>query len=213
MTNPQYTAVALLVDRSGSMASIRRTAEDAINEFIVGQATAAQQHGDKRTIRLAVFDHEYQLIHHSREPGAIHTRFELEPRGSTALLDAMGQSIKDFGAELAVMPPADRPATVIYAVMTDGQENDSHIYRYNEIADMVRHQEQAYGWQILYMGANQDAIATGARLGVDQGRSITYTASDCGTSAVMDSMTNFVATASAGGPAVFTDQDRKDATQ
>ena len=214
MTDSSYTAVSLLVDRSGSMAAIRTSAEDAINEFIIGQASAAQQNGDKRTVRLATFDHTYELVHSSLDVSSgIFTRFKLEPRGTTALLDSMGQSIKDFGAELAVMPPAVRPATVIFVIMTDGIENDSHIYKYDEIAAMVRHQEAAYGWQVLYLGANQDAIATAARLGVDQERAITYAANDHGTHSVMDSVSGYVASASAGEPAVFSDDDRKDAVQ
>jgi len=207
VTDTQYTAVSLLVDRSGSMAAIRTSAQDAIREFVLGQASAAQQNGDRRTIRLAVFDHEYELIHHSR-PAEQCPKFTLEPRGTTALLDAMGQSIHDFGVELAAMPPADRPATVIYAILTDGIENDSQRYTYDQIAAMVRHQEKAYGWDVLYLAANQDAIATAARLGVAPGQSITYAATDQGTRSVMDSMSGYVATAAAGGPAKFTDNDR-----
>jgi len=213
MTDSSYTAVSLLVDRSGSMAAIRTSAEDAINEFIIGQASAAQQNGDRRTIRLATFDHDYELVHHSRTPAAIHTRFKLEPRGTTALLDAMGQAIRDFGTELAAMPPAQRPATVIFVIMTDGIENDSREYKYDQIAAMVRHQETAYGWQILYLGANQDAIATAARMGIDEGRSITYAATDHGTHSVMNSVDSYVASASAGEPAVFSDDDREDAAK
>lgn len=212
MTNPNYTAICLLVDRSGSMERIRQAAEDAINEFIIGQATTAIQNLDQRTIRLAVFDNEYELVHSSRPAGEC-PKFFLSPRYSTALLDAMGKTITEFGAELAMLPAEQRPGTVLLAIMTDGLENASFHYKYDQIAAMVRHQQDVYQWQVLYLGANQDAIEVAARLGIDRERSVTYTASSAGTHAVMDSMSGYVATASAGGQAAFTDEDRKNATQ
>lgn len=212
MTDPSYTAICLLVDRSGSMQRIRQAAEDAINEFILGQATTAIQNLDQRTIRLAVFDNEYQLIHSSRPAGEC-PKFFLSPRYSTALLDAMGKTITEFGAELAMMPAEQRPGTVLLVIMTDGLENASFHYKYDQIAAMVRHQQDVYQWQALYLGADQDAIEVAARLGIDRERSITYTASSAGTRSTMDSVSGYVATASAGGPAAFTDEDRENATQ
>jgi hypothetical protein len=212
MTDPNYTAICLLVDRSGSMQRIRQSAEDAINEFILGQATAAVQHLDHRTIRLAVFDNEYQLIHSSRPAGEC-PRFFLSPRYSTALLDAMGKTITEFGAELAMLPAEQRPGTVIVAIMTDGLENASYHYKYDQIAAMVKHQQDVYQWQVLYLGANQDAIEVAARLGIDRDHAITYDANDIGTRSVVGSVSGYVATASAGGPAAFTDDDRKTAAE
>lgn len=210
--DPHYTAVSLLIDRSGSMTVIHTAAQDAINEFILGQASAAQQHADKRTIRLATFDHTLELVHESRPAGEC-PKFILDPRATTALLDSMGRTIVDFGRELAAMDPNERPDTVIFAVMTDGLENASREYKYDQIAAMVRHQEGAYGWQFLYLGANQDAIRTGESLGIDRDHSLTYRATDSGTHSVMDSMSTYVASAAAGADPVFSDEDRQNATQ
>lgn len=206
MTDLNYTAIMLLVDRSGSMKFLRQAAEGAINEFVNGQ----REQPGRRTIRIAQFDDEYTLVHESR-PAAECPPFELIPRGTTALLDAMGRSISEFGAELAAMPPEQRPGTVIYAVMTDGLENTSKIYTWRSVHEMVRRQEQAYRWQILYLGANQDAIATAAQLGVQRDRAMTYAPTDHGTHAIYDSLDTYVATASAGQPAAFTDEDRENA--
>lgn len=212
MTNPHYTAVCLLIDRSGSMTVIHTAAQDAINEFILGQASSAQQHADKRTIRLSTFDNTLELVHTSR-PAAECPKFILDPRATTALLDAMGRTIVDFGRELAAMPEDERPDTVIFCVMTDGLENASREYKFDQIAAMVRHQETHYNWQFLYLGANQDAIRTGANLGIDGNHSITYASTDHGTRSVLDSMSDYVASAAAGGAPVFSDEDRQNATQ
>lgn len=212
MTDPRYTAVSLLIDRSGSMCAIQTAAQDAINEFIIGQASAARQGGDKRSIRLATFDNTLEVVHTSRAAAEC-PKFRLEPRGTTALLDSMGRTIHDFGVELAAMPAAERPATVIFAVMTDGLENASREYKYDQIAAIVRRQEAAYKWQFLYLGANQDAIKTARDLGIDADHSITYSATDRGTQSVADSMGGYVAAAAAGADPVFSDEDRQNATQ
>jgi len=212
MTDPHYTAVSLLIDRSGSMTVIHEAAQDAINEFILGQASASTQLGDKRTIRLATFDIALELVHTSR-PARDCPKFILEPRATTALLDSMGRTIVDFGHELARMPADERPDTVIFAVMTDGLENASREYKYDQIAAMVRHQETHYNWQFLYLGANQDAIRTGENLGIDRDHSITYAATDQGTRSVLDSMSGYVASAAAGADPAFSDEDRQNATQ
>jgi hypothetical protein len=212
MTNPHYTAVCLLIDRSGSMTVIQTAAQDAINEFVFGQASAARQHGDKRTIRIATFDSTLELVHTSK-PAAECPKFILEPRATTALLDAMGRTIVDFGRELAAMPADERPSTVIVAIMTDGLENASREYDYPQVAAMVRHQETHYGWQFLYLGANQDAIRTGQDLGIDRDHAMTYRASSAGTHSTVESLSTYVASAAAGADPVFSDEDRQNATQ
>jgi uncharacterized protein YegL len=208
MTDPNYTAIALLVDRSGSMMQIQRSAQDAINEFINSQKTAAGK--QRRTVRLTQFDDTYQQVHPSRDAKDV-PPFHLIPGGMTALYDAMGHSIKEFGEELAAMDEDQRPSTVIFAIMTDGMENSSFEFTRETVFKMVRHQEEQYNWQILYLGANQDAIEVGASLGIVRERSMTYAATNVGTRSVVNSIDGYVAVAAAGGPAVFTDLDREEA--
>jgi uncharacterized protein YegL len=203
MTNPDYTAIMLLVDRSGSMHSIQTDAEGGVNTFIANQAKAE----DRRTIRIAQFNHDYHLIQSSIEAKDSPT-FRLWPSGNTALLDAMGRAITEFGEELAALPEDERPGTVILAVMTDGMENWSQEYSWDAIKTMVTHQEKNYGWQVIYLGANQDAIETGRRIGVRTDRSMSYTASGIGTQSVLDSMDTYVTAAAAGAPAAFTEAQR-----
>lgn len=206
MTNPDYTAIMMVIDRSGSMTMIRQSAQDGINEFIQGQIG---QPG-RRTIRIAQFDSVYESVQTSLPPAAT-APYVLEPRGNTALLDAMGTAITEFGQELAALPEDQRPGVVILAVMTDGEENASRTYTWDQIKAMVRTQEEVYKWQILYLGANQDAIEVGGRLGVQADRSLTYAASAVGTRSTYDSFSGVVAAASSGNRAAFTDEDRKKA--
>lgn len=208
MTDPTYTAIMLLIDRSGSMHSIKDSAENGISDFIASQGCAE----GRRTIRIAQFDSEYELVHESLD-ALDAPRYRLVPRGVTALLDSMARAITEFGEELAALPEQRRPGTVIFAIMTDGLENASKEYNWSEIKEMVEHQERTYSWQVIYLGANQDAVATGARLGVRHGRSMTYTASSVGTQAVLDSIDMYVTAAASGQAPEFSDEDRENATK
>ena len=85
----------------------------------------------------------------------------LQPRGSTALLDAMGRLITDTGRKLVALSENERPGNVIVAIMTDGMENASREWTHPAIKSLVEQQTKDYGWQFLYMGADQDAIEVG----------------------------------------------------
>jgi hypothetical protein len=102
------------------MQSIR---EDTVGGFDAFIAEQREQPGECR-VTLAQFDDQYELVYADRPiqevPGLV-----LQPRGTTALLDAIGRLVTDAGAGLAALPEAERPGTVIVGIMTDGHENAS----------------------------------------------------------------------------------------
>jgi len=102
--------------------------------------------------------------------------YELVPRAMTALLDACGQAITRTGEQLAALPEGDRPGKVIMLITTDGQENASQEYTRSQVRDLITRQQQEYGWQVAYVGANVDAFAEAASLGIPGERSLHYTA-------------------------------------
>ena len=98
----------------------------------------------------------------------------LIPRGTTALLDSIGRLVTTAGERLAALPEEARPGTVIVGIMTDGHENASHEWGFGAIRALIEQQTKVYSWEFLYMGADQDAIEVGARLGVSRDQSLTY---------------------------------------
>ncbi|HTW07738.1 MAG TPA: hypothetical protein VME46_09515, partial [Acidimicrobiales bacterium] len=82
------TLLVLVVDRSGSMETIRNDMEGGIRAMLEDQA---QQPG-RCLVTLAQFDTEYELLFQAI-PAAEVTPYKLVPRGSTALLDAIGRTI------------------------------------------------------------------------------------------------------------------------
>jgi hypothetical protein len=169
MTRPDLTHIYFLLDRSGSMQSIKTDTEGGFAAFVEEQRATP---GSCR-VTLAQFNEGYDVVY-AGVPVADIPPLVLRPAGRTALLDAMGRLITDAGSELAALPEQDRPGTVIVAVMTDGHENASQEWSYSAIRSLVEQQTTAYSWQFLYMGADQDAIEVGSRLGVGRDHSVTY---------------------------------------
>ncbi len=169
MTDQTLTHVYFLLDRSGSMQSIKTDTEGGFAAFVDEQRAAP---GTCR-VTLAQFDTEYDEVYADLDAVDVPPLL-LHPRGSTALLDAMGRLVTDAGNRLGALPEAQRPGTVIVAVMTDGLENASREWTHPAIKALVEQQTAQYGWQFMYMGADQDAVEVGASLGVDRAHSITY---------------------------------------
>ncbi len=169
MTDQKLTNIYVLLDRSGSMQSIKSDIEGGFAAFIEEQRTIE---GDCR-VTLARFDDHYEEVYADR-PVADVGPLDLEPRGSTALLDSMGRLITDAGQRLAALPEERRPGTVVVAIMTDGLENASSEWTRAAIKSLVEQQTNAYKWQFLYMGADQDAIEVGGSIGVARDYAVTY---------------------------------------
>lgn len=169
MTNPEFTAIQFLIDRSGSMSD---TAQDAVG----GMKTLLDQQRalpGKCTVRICQFDTEYEVVNEST-PVADVPNPGLIPRGMTALLDAWGKAMTEFGAELAAMSENERPANVIFVVVTDGLENSSKEWTRERLFEKVKEQTDTYGWEFLYLAADQDAVAVGGSYGVAAGNTMSY---------------------------------------
>ena len=170
MTDPTYTDITMVLDRSGSMQSIKDDTIGGFDAFISEQRRLP----GRCTVSLVQFDNVYEEVYTGRDLADVPS-LTLVPRGSTAMLDAIGRAVNATGARLAAMPEDERPGTVIVGIMTDGLENASREFTYPMIKALIEQQEQVYGWTFMYMGANQDAIEVGASLGVARDRSLTYT--------------------------------------
>lgn len=204
MTDPNYTHITMLVDRSGSMRSIMSDTEGGVNTLLDDQT----KEPGRATLTLVQFDDAYEVVY---GPGdlAEASEFKLAPRGNTALLDAMGKSITTTGEYLKGLAEDQRPGQVIFVVATDGYENASRDWNRSQVFDLVTQQREQYGWTFIYLGANQDAIAVGASMGMLANSSITYDANNVGTQSVYASTSSVLRGARKGAAAAFTDADRK----
>ena len=169
MTDSTLTHLYFLLDRSGSMQSIRTDTTGGFDAFIEEQRGLP----GRCRVTLAQFDDSYEEVYADRDLADV-PPLDLVPRGSTALLDALGRLITVAGERLTGLPEADRPGSVIVGVMTDGMENASREWTHPRIKELIEQQTRDYGWQLLYLGADQDAIEEGAKMGFAAGKSMTY---------------------------------------
>lgn len=173
------TLLVLVVDRSGSMETIREDMEGGIKTLLADQANEP----GTCLVTLAQFDTEYEVVFEG-VPVQELRGYRLVPRGSTALLDAMGRTISTVRARVDALPKAKRPANVVFAVVTDGLENSSREWSRDMVMTAVKDRIDA-GWHFTFIGANQDAIQEGERLGVAADASLDFAASPAGSRAAM----------------------------
>ncbi len=180
------TEIAVILDRSGSMQSIRTDAIGGFNSFLESQKAVP---GEAK-FTLVLFDHEYQAVtlRTPLQEAKPLTADTYVPRGQTALYDAIGRTVNELGAQLANTPEGERPGKVVVAILTDGQENASREFTKERIAEMVKHQEQNYAWEFIYLGANQDAFAVSRGLGMRVENTANFAATGVGTRSAYDAV-------------------------
>jgi uncharacterized protein YegL len=182
------TEIVAILDRSGSMNSLATDTIGGYNNFI---KTQSELPGDAN-LTTVLFDDEYELLHDRVDIKNVKpiTNNEYFVRGQTALLDALGKTIKDIGTKLNDMNESDRPSKVIVLVITDGYENASHKYTNEIIKEMVERQQNVYNWQFLFFGANIDSFNTGVSIGFSGGHTVDYSPTIKGLESVYTAMTN-----------------------
>jgi hypothetical protein len=212
------TDIRIVLDRSGSMANIWSETINAYNTFLDEQK---KQPGEA-TLKLVQFDDHYEPELTVKLQDAMPLNSErYQPRGMTALNDAIGRTIVQTGAELAAMNEADRPGRVILMILTDGLENASKEFKPSQIKEMIEHQQSKYSWMIVFLGANMDAQKVGSTYGISKGRAMTFQANSAGIGATMSSLnanvtmlrgtpyTEYACSASLGDYEFFKESDRQ----
>jgi len=174
--NQNLTEIVFILDRSGSMSGLENDTIGGFNGFVKKQAEAGQT-----CLTTVLFDDKYEILHNSVNAAeVVLSENEYFTRGSTALLDAVGKTINDVGIRLNATPEAGRPGKVIFVITTDGLENASREYSYNDVKKMITHQHEKYNWDFVFMGANIDVAEEGDKLGIKVGHSFVFQANPLG---------------------------------
>ena len=173
------TELVFILDRSGSMAGLE---SDTIGGFNVMIEKQKKEDG-QCFVSTLLFDNVTEVIHDRVELTKIKlmTDKDYTVRGSTALLDAIGDAIKHIGNIHKYARLEDVPENTIFVITTDGMENASHKYSSDEIKKMVERQKNKYGWEFIFLAANIDAVETANHYGIDESRAVNYHADAKGT--------------------------------
>jgi len=168
--NRNLTEIIFILDRSGSMGGLENDTIGGFNGFVKKQMEAG-----KTSLTTVLFDDRYEILHNGVDVGNVTlTDREYFTRGSTALLDAVGKTINDVGKRLNETAEEARPGKVIFVITTDGLENASREFSYDEVKRMITHQTEKYGWEFVFMGANIDVAEEGDKLGISADRSFAF---------------------------------------
>ena len=97
------------------------------------------------------------------------------------MLDAIGKTIHKIGNAQKNTAEDERAEKVLFVITTDGQENASREYSYDKIKAQILRQQDKYGWEFIFLGANIDAIAEAGRFGIRADRAANYHADSEGT--------------------------------
>ncbi|NNJ25448.1 vWA domain-containing protein [Alienimonas chondri] len=212
--NANLTEIVVVLDRSGSMQSMKTEAEGGLAHFVADQKA---QDGEAR-FTYVTFDDQYDLVHDRVDLREVPDQFALEPRGMTALLDAVGRTIDEVGRKLAKIPEQERPGAVLFCVVTDGGENSSHDYSGDRVKQMVEEQKNTYSWQFTFLGAGPEVFAQGAQMGFDASSGAAFGSIDAALSAtsrkfvrLRKAMTGGASPAMMAAANAMTDEERAEA--
>ena len=166
------TEMVFILDRSGSMGGLEKDTIGGYNSLIEKQ----KKEEGEALVSTVLFDHEQEVLL-DRVPldkTKKMTEDEYYVRGCTALLDAIGGAIHHIGNIHKYAREEDVPEKTIFVITTDGLENASKRYSYRDIKKMIKRQEEKYGWEFLFLGANIDVAKESDRLGIRQDRAVRY---------------------------------------
>jgi len=172
MKTNNLTEIICIIDKSGSMSSIRDDAVGGFNTFLKEQK---QKEGDA-LITLNLFDHElYEMYQGKNIKYADQLTYKsYVPGGMTALNDAIGITIDKADLRHANLEKEETPDNVIVAILTDGMENSSREYSETHIKRKIRIHEDKHNWKFIFLAANQDAVLTGRGYGIKDDYSMDF---------------------------------------
>ena len=175
------TDLVFIIDRSGSMNGLESDTIGGFNSMLSKQ----QAEVGEATVTTVLFDHEYETLHDRLDIQAVSpiTGNEYFVRGSTALLDAIGKTIKRIRKAHKHTTKDTRPEKTLVVIITDGQENASREYSVERIKSRIERQKSKHGWEFIFLGANIDAVKEAEQLGIDEANAQQYHADSAGLSA------------------------------
>lgn len=178
--------IIILLDRSGSMQSIKHETINGYNNFLLEQRKLKSN----AFLTLIQFDDRYQIDYEAVDLNKVEVlNYDTYiPRGLTALLDAIGKTIKLLNKRYKAVKKGNIPDKTIFVIITDGLENNSTKYTRDEIFKKIRKNENKNGWEFVFLGANQDAIVEANKYGIPAKRAMTYASDALGTRAMFSSL-------------------------
>jgi hypothetical protein len=162
------TSVIFLIDESGSMVNKTQDVIGGFNQYV----KELRDRNEPVILSAIKFSTTSQPLFTGKILDEVPdlTASNYRPSGNTALLDAIGDALKEY--------PVD--AKVLVIIMTDGEENSSHRYSRDEIKKNIEYCIEKGQWAFVYLGAGLDAFAEAGSIGIPRGSTMTYNVATTG---------------------------------
>lgn len=182
--------ILVILDKSGSMSPLQEETISGFNQFIEEQ----RQVSDDAIVSLVTFSYGPEVVYDKINIDDVEDldKESYKPSGYTALLDAIGTGIRLVGNHWSKHPNESKDVRVITCIMTDGFENNSREYNEDTIANMIKDHTDNFGWEFIYLGANQDSFSVAGNLNINLNNVDNYEASAVGTKIAYKGMSNMV---------------------
>ena len=203
------TELVMILDRSGSMSGLEADTIGGFNGMIEKQ----KKEDGEAYVSVILFDDQSEVIYDRVDISKVEpmTDKQYYVRGCTALLDAVGDASHHIGNIHKYAREEDVPEKTIFIITTDGLENASRRYNYNKVRRMIERQKEKYNWEFIFLGANIDAAAEAAKIGIGASRAARYECDSAGTalnySVVGDTVAKLRKCATMEMSAVFEEED------
>lgn len=169
------TEIVCIIDRSGSMGSIRDDAIGSFNTFLKDQ----QSLSGEALMTIVLFDDQYEIMHNGTRIGYVPllTSKTYVPRGSTALFDAIGRTINEVKSRINKTEDQRKiPGNVIVAILTYGEENASMEFCLPQIESMIKRQIEQDQWNFVYLSADPKAFEDAGKMGIARNNVVRFEA-------------------------------------
>ena len=141
----------IIVDESGSMASIRHQALSGMNETLQTIRLRAEKEPNmEQHVTLITFDSEHTKYHYDNAEGTVVVplnKRDYQPGACTPLYDAIGNGIAKLNA---VVEQGD---TVLVTIITDGYENASREYNLRMVRNLIEKLKKQE-WTFTFIGTD-----------------------------------------------------------
>ena len=184
------TELVFILDKSGSMASLEQDTIGGFNAMIEKQ----KKLDGECIVSCVLFDNGQKVVYDRVPLSEVRpmTEEDYTAGGCTALVDALGKSVKYIGNIHKHLREEDIPEHTVFVITTDGMENASREYSSDKVKKMVSKKTEKNGWEFLYLAANIDAVETGAAIGIKSGRSVNYKCDAKGTGLLYETVSNAI---------------------
>ena len=177
--NDIVTEIVCVLDKSGSMSSIKDDTIGSFNSFLKEQ----QELPGTAIMSVMLFDDEYEMLHNGDNIQSVEplTEKTYRPGGTTALYDAVGIAITKAEKRYK----CGKSKRVLVAIITDGQENASKEYNKCQMMELIKKCKDDYEWEFLYLSASPSAFKDGGNIGIPTTRILSFSHTGSGVKGMM----------------------------